>query len=188
MADSMAAIWFTRQRLLMMVWAMAIGLRQADVEFRQRASKLLRVGLIYSLLLSPVSIYTYLHECRYYDGGLHDLVAWCRQNLPADARVMLHDAGYMSYATDYRLIDLVGLKTPEAVVLHHEYTWPSAGADRAKAVAALAVETHAEYLVIVRNWVIMNELPGQLTALGWRVDPLRTDGAYRVYRITAPAQ
>lgn len=180
--------WFRYPIVLtpMMVWAMAIGLRQADVELRQRAARLLRVGLMYSLVLSPVSIYTYVRECRYYDGGLRDLVAWCRQNLPADARLMVHDAGYLSYATDYHLIDLVGLKTPEAVALHREYTWPSAGADRAKAVAALAVDTRAEYLVIVRNWVIMNELPDELRRLGWKVDPMRADGAYRVYRLTAP--
>ena len=180
--------WFRYPIVLtpMMVWAMAVGMKQADVELRRRAARLLRVGLIYSLVLCPVSIYTYLHECRYYDGGLHDLVAWCRQNLPSDARVMVHDAGYMAYATDYRLIDLVGLKTPEAIPLHRRYTWPTAGADRAKAVAALALETQAEYLVIVRNWEIMVRLPDDLRSLGWRVDPLRTDGAYRVYRLTAP--
>lgn len=182
--------WFRYPIVLtpMMVWAMAVGMKQADVELRRRAARLLRVGLIYSLVLCPVSIYTYLYECRYYDGGLHDLVAWSRQNLPADAKVMVHDAGYMAYATDYRLIDLVGLKTPEAIPLHRRYTWPTAGAGRAKAVGALALETHAEYLVIVRNWEIMVRLPDELRSLGWRVDPLRTDGEYRVYRLTGPVK
>ena len=41
---------------------------------------------------------------------------WLRQNLPADARVGVHDAGSLRYLGDRPTYDLIGLTTPDAAV------------------------------------------------------------------------
>lgn len=170
----------------MMIWALAMAMAQGEAKNRRSAARLLHISVAYSLLLLPLYIRTYLHECAYFDQNLHDVAAWCQQNVPPNATLLVHDAGYIAYATHFHIVDLVGLKTPEAIAEHRRYTWPSAGRDRAKAVSHIARETQSEYLVIIQSWPDMASLPEQLRALGWRVDPLRTGGAYHVLHLTSP--
>jgi broad specificity phosphatase PhoE len=77
----------------------------------------------------------------------------------------------------------VGLKTPEAIELNKEYTWASAGARRAEVIATLSRRENAEYLVVSTHDGPTNELPKQLTALGWQLQALKPDGYYAVYRL-----
>jgi hypothetical protein len=62
--------------------------------------------------------------------------------LPGQPIIMAHDAGYPSYAGRFHLVDLVGLKTPEAVEIHKQMTFPSVGRLRGDAVAAIAEKFH----------------------------------------------
>jgi hypothetical protein len=96
----------------------------------------------------------------------------------------VHDAGYIAYSTHFRTIDFVGLKTPEAISLNRRYTWPSAGAQRAVAVSHIAHDTQAEYLIVIQIWPEVVSVPQQMRSLGWYVDPLRTVGAYKIFRLT----
>jgi hypothetical protein len=105
-----------------------------------------------------------------------------------NATLLVCDAGYVAYASHFHIVDMVGLKTPEAIPLNRRYTWPSAGTQRAQAVSALARNTKVGYLVIVQSWSELSVLPQQIQGLGWRVDPLRTEGAYYVYQLTAPGE
>jgi hypothetical protein len=81
---------------------------------------------------------------------------------------------------------MVGLKTPEAIEINREITWPSGGENRAAAIARLARQQHATHMVLLRGWLDMDSLPDELRALNWMVEPLSTSGAYRVYRIAPP--
>ncbi len=167
-----------------MVWATGMVLK--DGRGRWHGRGLLYGSVVYSLLWLQVPISLYRLDCWFYDGELHLVAEWCTSNLPRNATVMVHDAGYISFASDFRLVDLVGLKTPEAIALNKRYTWPSRGARRNEAVAALAQRTNAQYLIARRTWDIMAAVPDGLRELGWKVDPLRMDGEYCVYRITPP--
>ncbi|MGH9461247.1 MAG: hypothetical protein ACRD1X_08510 [Vicinamibacteria bacterium] len=61
---------------------------------------------------------------------LDALAGWCRENLQPDAVLVIHDVGYTSHATDFRLVDFVGLKTPSSVGFHR----PTCGQGRGQAV------------------------------------------------------
>jgi len=166
----------------MLVWAVAVDAA------RSSSRRLLTVCLAYTLLVPlPFTLWAYLHDCRRLDSSLRATAAWCNQNLPADAKILAQDTGYIGYATRFRIIDFVGLKTPEAIGFNREYTWPTAGRDRAKAVSALALKEHADYLIAVPTQPEISTLPQQLTTLGWQLQPLKAFPPYYVlYRIQPP--
>ena len=170
----------------MMVWGLALAIARDETKGWRSARSLLHISVAYSLLLVPFYIRTYLRECEYFDQNLHDVAAWCRQNVPPNATLLVHDAGYIAYATRFHIVDFVGLKTPEAIAAQREYTWPSAGEDRAEALAQIARESNAQYLIIIQIWPAVSSLPEELQELGWRVDTLRTEGGYHVFHLTPP--
>ena len=82
----------------------------------------------------------------------HDLAgtaAWCNAHLPPGSTLLIHDAGYIAYGTRFRLVDLVGLKTPSSVAAHRALTHPSGGALRGAAVSRIARAGHADYLLVL---------------------------------------
>jgi hypothetical protein len=95
----------------------------------------------------------------------------------------VQDAGYIAYATRFRILDFVGLKTPEAIPLNREYTWPTAGQGRAQAVSALAVKGQGDYLISLTQQSDIKTLPQELGALGWQVSLLKSFPPYAIYRI-----
>lgn len=137
----------------------------------------------YALVFLIVSIPLYRSECRFFDENLRTTAAWCNENLPANARILVHDAGYMSFATRFQLIDYVGLKTPDAISLNRRYAWPTAGIEQAAAVSALADDHRANYLIILSKYSQVTHLPQEMQHYGWTVEPLNTHGLYWVYRI-----
>lgn len=169
----------------MMLWAVGLPMTLPETKARRRAVVFLQISMGYALLLLPFCVRTYLQQCQVYGRDSHNLVSWSEQNLPSHARVMVCDAGYIAYASHFRIIDIVGLKTPEAVSLNRLYTWPSAGGERGKAVAALARDMGAGYLVMVRSWEQF-ALPDRMRERGWRVGLLRTEGEYSVFQLTPP--
>lgn len=115
------------------------------------------------------------------------LVGWADRHLPSDARILIHDAGYMGWATDYRLVDLVGLKTPASIEVHRRYTLPSAGLDRSKAIAQIAAQQQVTHAIIL-DGLFWRDIADGLRQHGWRLDPMRKGPGthYHVYRLTPP--
>jgi len=120
---------------------------------------------------------------------------WCNANLPANATILVHDAGYIAYATDFHLVDLVGLKTPESIPYHRQWTQPSGGARRADAVDAIARRFQPDYLIALHWWDSLFRITEGLEDKGWRLDLLRVPqdenqerdpGFYFVYRLHPP--
>lgn len=46
---------------------------------------------------------------------LAGVAGWVRAYLPADAVLLIQDAGYIAWGTTARLVDFVGLKAPASV-------------------------------------------------------------------------
>ncbi|MCB9586448.1 MAG: hypothetical protein H6718_13685 [Polyangiaceae bacterium] len=125
---------------------------------------------------------------------LAGLARWAEQNLPKDSPTAIHDAGYLAYATDLPLVDVVGLKTPDAVPLHQRLTRPSCGAQRAEAVLEIVRRHGAQHLIVYRNAFRLE--PG-LKQSGWHLEPVgphpiqgkpyeNWTPRYVVYRIIPP--
>jgi hypothetical protein len=166
----------------MLVWAVA-------VDAARRSTRYLLVGCLAYALLIPLqyTVRCYRADCRYFDSSLRATAEWCNQNLPPDARILVQDAGYIAYATRFRILDFVGLKTPEAITLNREYTWPTAGQGRAQAVSALASKEQGDYLITLTQQSDIKQLPQELGALGWRVSLLKGFPPYAIYRIQRQA-
>lgn len=111
---------------------------------------------------------------------------WCNANLPPNSRLLIHDAGYISYATNFRMVDLVGLKTPANIELHRELTYPTDGTKRAAAIDAAALRANSDYVVVLDLWDSIFKITEGLRRYGWRLDEVRTEGVYRVYHMTRP--
>ena len=121
----------------------------------------------------------------------HDLAgtaAWCSAHLPPGSTLLVHDAGYIAYATRFRLVDLVGLKTPASVAAHRALTHPSGGTLRGAAVSRIALRNRCDYLVVLGGWETAFGLASGLRAQGWGVRPVSDRYAYHVYALRPPSQ
>jgi hypothetical protein len=117
---------------------------------------------------------------------LDGVAAWINTHVEPGATVLVHDAGYVGFATRAHIADLVGLKTPAALAPHAELTWPSCGGLRHPAVALIAAREQAHYMIVLDAWQQKFGLTQALTEGGWRLDE-QWRGAYRIYRLTPPA-
>lgn len=107
--------------------------------------------------------------------------AWRRNEIVAGLarqsarRVLLHDAGFLAYSGAVPVgIDMVGLKTPRAASLHAQYTGPSCGTGRGKALEQLALETEPTHLVIWEPWDRYFDVSASLQRVGWSVSLVET--------------
>ncbi len=115
-------------------------------------------------------------RCAFTRAELAGVATFVRTSLPRDARVLVNDVGYLAFAGERRMVDLVGLKTPRAVALHRQFTWATCGASRADAVHRLALDTRPTHLVVLDSWDAIYRIADGLRAHGWRVDPARPSG------------
>ena len=119
------------------------------------------------------------------------LAHWVEANLP-QAHLLIHDAGVIAEASNRPLTDLVGLKSPDSIADHRRWTAPSGGAERFRALDAIARRSRATHAIIRddapdRFWA---SLADDLRRGGWTLDPLETGsprGSYILYRLTPPA-
>jgi hypothetical protein len=91
----------------------------------------------YAIATMPLHIPPYIDSIALTRTENEGVADWIRRNLPRDARIAVHDAGYLAFATDRHLIDIVGLKTPDARLVHQAITAPSGGAARGEALAQI---------------------------------------------------
>jgi hypothetical protein len=68
---------------------------------------------------------------------------------------------------------MVGLKSPESIPAHRRWTFPSCGAERDKAIAAIATATQATHLVTVRSFEKWLHIREGLERDGFTLDALR---------------
>ncbi len=134
----------------------------------------------------PVCFTFYRGERIFFEAGPRQVTTWCQRDLPPNTPVLVHDAGYLSYSSTFQMIDIVGLKTPWAIPLNQQLTWPTAGADRGQAVARIAMRSGSRYLILNSAWEPVMRLPDQLRALGWQVNLQYGAGTFRIYQLSPP--
>lgn len=125
-------------------------------------------------------------RCAFTRAELAGLARFVRTSLPRDARLLVHDVGYVAFAGERRVVDLVGLKTPRAVELHRRLTWATCGMGRSDAVHQLALATRPTHLVVLDSWDSIYQIVGGLRAHGWKLEPARPVARYLVYALTPP--
>jgi hypothetical protein len=170
----------------MLLWGLGMILKNAEPQKRPSAEKLMYVCALYALGMLPMCWHFYRDERIFFEAGPRQVTTWCQQNLAPGSAVLVHDAGYLAFSTGFRNIDFVGLKTPSAIPLNRQYTWPTAGGQRAQVVARLAAESGSRYLIINSHWPPVVSLDKELRSLGWRVDLVHAAGAFKIYRISPP--
>jgi hypothetical protein len=161
--------------------------KNTDAREQREAKRLMYYCAGYAALMLPVCFHFYRGERKFFDVGPVEVTTWCEQHLAPGTSVLVHDAGYLAYSTDFRTIDFVGLKTPSAIPVNREYTWVSAGKDRAEAVSKIASASGSRYLILNSHWWPVISLPDEMRSLGWKLELLGAPGAFRIYRITPPA-
>lgn len=139
--------------------------------------------LAQSLLLAAPALHDLERDTAWTRNELAAVADWSRANLPTDSVVLIHDAGYIAWATPFRLVDVVGLKTPSSIGAHRQLTLPSGGARRGEAIAAIAREANATHLIVLDDWERIFSICAGMIAHGWSAEPMRADGAYKVHRL-----
>jgi hypothetical protein len=150
----------------------------------KRHSLIACILLAQSALFAGPAIYDLQTETASTEQELGGVADWCNANLPTDSVLLIHDAGYIAWATQFRMVDLVGLKTPSSIAPHQQLTLPSGGTRRAEAMASIARNAHASHLVVLETWDDAFSITSGLRSQGMLLEPLRRGGAYKVYRLT----
>ncbi|HUT75269.1 MAG TPA: hypothetical protein VM221_10620 [Armatimonadota bacterium] len=170
------------------LYAIASGFAQRAKWVRTAALAILVLALVQSAIWLPQRWREHRAGVAFTTEELEGVAAWCRQNLSPDTLLLVHDVGYISYATSFRMVDFVGLKTPSSIPYHLSYSLPTRGRDRALAVHAIALRSGPAYLVMLQKWDDIFYLTDGLRVLGWTVDRVSPARAYVVYRLTPPPQ
>lgn len=110
------------------------------------------------------------------------MVATLRATVPANARVAVHDAGYVAWRLpELRLTDVVGLKTPSSALAFVRH--PVRNEDRGPALAEIFASSGAEYFVCLTDDPFWTTLATDLARVGQSMEPLGQGGAYTVFRL-----
>lgn len=160
------------------------GMRYPDKAIRYLAYLAIMVTLAQSLWNLPYRWHFYLTQREIYSAASVSAAIWCQTHLPANATVLVHDAGYIAFATHFHLIDLVGLKTPSNIYYHEQFTVPSAGRQRVLAISAIIKHSHPQYFIVLAEWNKNLNLITGLQTVGWQMQLLHPSvTGYAVYKI-----
>lgn len=149
------------------------------------------LGVIEALFLFPWRWqHLYIHSRNYTQTQLAPLTAWIQANLPPHAILLVHDAGYISYATDYQLVDMVGLKTPSITPYYKGLAKTPGDAMRyGKAMSEIIDHYHPDYIVERFDWEKAFQFVPQIKKYGYQFIPLHSEEkGYTVYKIEAEPQ
>lgn len=139
------------------------------------------------LLTMPPQITDFKTDVSESAAGDREVVDRAKALLPADARVLIHDAGYFAWRTTFETFDLVGLKTPSSISAHEEYTLPSFGRDRSVALDKIAHQNQITHFIGL-NIPFWGDMARGLEKEGWVLDVLHApDGAgFVIYETSKP--
>ncbi|WP_395405589.1 hypothetical protein ACHMW6_03490 [Pseudoduganella sp. UC29_106] len=179
-------------RYLHVLWPLSLFLLMAASSRYAAARFMLRGSALLLLLSLPPVLATYWHGKTFAREEFDAAARWAGANLPATSRVLVHDAGYVSLATQLQLVDLVGLKTPSSVGVHRRLTYPSNGKLRGQAISSIAYCSGSTHAIIqqddLRVWAAIGDL---LIEQGWALETLRpaprAEGC-AVYALRPPRQ
>lgn len=165
---------------------MVAGLGDSSRWVRRSAYVLLAVSCAQSAINFGGHWARFTSDRNQYNVALSSVAQWSVEHLPADSVLLIHDAGYMSYASHFRMVDFVGLKTPSSIEFNRRYTYGTCGMGRPQAISAIASAARPDYLVVVNDWDRIFHVTASLNAFGWGLQPVFDNRSYRVYRLSPP--
>jgi len=84
----------------------------------------------------------YAGTCRYINDRQVKTALWMRDNLPQDAVIATHDIGAIAFYSERRIVDMVGLVSPE--MIHN--------IGRTDLLMKFLVQHRATHLAVLRDW------------------------------------
>jgi hypothetical protein len=114
--------------------------------------------------------------------------AWVRGNLDPMRMLAVHDVGFVSWGTDQRLVDIVGLKTPGSIAVHARLTGQQGLDAMPQALDEILRGAEACAMLVLDDWNDKVHFASGLEARGWTVQRLSgTDmPVYVAFRVTPP--
>jgi hypothetical protein len=190
-------LWMNTSRYLFVFAPIVIlGVAAGFASEHVRGQRIVRYCLASALLFTALSLRHELSDYIWWlkvgDPNMRDTVAWCNSHLAPGSEILIHDAGYISFAGHFALIDMVGLKTPASIAIHKRLTWPSAGRDRGLAIAQIADSFHPHYLVVLKSCGLEFDIIKGLQNGGWTLTKIYENRAspdtspwyiYQVYEL-----
>lgn len=172
-------------------WGLADALfRSPQLWLRRAAFSVLAVAAVHSSVALPSRFEWHRNVLRGIQRDSGETVAWLKTHLAPDARLLVHDAGFISVDTKFALVDLVGLKTPSSVPVNREAGEQVCGHGQQGVVAAIiAFQQRADTFVVMNTWDNVFQLRDGLEQMGFvvtRLDEERGESVYRVYKLSPP--
>ncbi|WP_460275945.1 hypothetical protein [Celeribacter sp. ULVN23_4] len=96
---------------------------------------------------------------------------WIKQNLSPSDTVLVHDVGYIAFATDQSFFDMVGLKSPPAVEINARFAYKQGAEGRGEALAEMARLVDAKAMLVSTGWNRNQSLTAPLAGQGWTLSP-----------------
>lgn len=147
--------------------------------------KLLRIGtnivllaiFLQAIWFFPKHWHTYLDTRGYTKIELVGLTNWLKKNISPQSNLLVHDVGYVAFATNFHLTDMVGLKTPSSIDAHKK-------TPLIPAITSIIQHNNPHYLIIQNAWDKDFNIARGLSAANWDLKLLHTSAdGYLVYRI-----
>lgn len=143
--------------------------------------------VIWSVGSLAITVPNVWREANFYRHEGRDAAEFVRDHIPAGSTVLVHDAGLVAWLSPpSRLIDVVGLKTPESTTYHKRFTRHDC--QWGEALSAIARDSGATYLVVLQGVPLWPCVGTNLQRQGWHLHLVRhaMGKGYAVYRITQP--
>lgn len=134
----------------------------------------------------PLNIETNKAGRTFTEQSIVPIAEWINHNTNPGATILIHDAGYIGYTSQRKLVDLVGLKTPAAVKINQQINHKSCGRNRGASIAKIASIYSPQYLVTLDAWDSIFHITSALEPSGERESLERvfsSRNGYSIYRI-----
>jgi len=153
------------------------------------SAKILNILLLLSVMACGTSI---PKSYKGYNAGVeqvHDLfkiASWLEKRTDESDTILVHDAGYISIFGNYRLIDIVGLKTPSSIETHQRLTAPICNIRNALAIDEIARKSKPQYVIISEDWDRIFGISRSLELTNWKLSAVNDVAGlkYKLFKVT----
>jgi hypothetical protein len=142
-------------------------------------------GLAWATLSERVAFAIYADETRSYARDHVAILDWLERAMPPGAALAVHDIGLPAFRLDRKLVDLVGLRGPDAAAIHRAVTAREGPDSRGRALAAILARSGATHVLLLDGWDEFETFGRSLREAGVALDPVRVEGRYRAYAVRA---
>lgn len=167
---------------------LASALNGRKTAWRKFAVAVMVSSVAWNLITLAPTTQTYIMHAKDKLATMDGLVAWVRSNLSNGELLLIHDIGYLAWATDQPMNDLVGLKSPQNIDIHRQFT-TYGPFGLAESTEQIALRSGARILVVSWGWEPKLQIAEGLRLRGWTLQPMPNQSklyGYDVYRLSPP--